>query len=60
MSIEQKRKQHEINRVRLAREELELKIEDRLIEIARLKEHIEVQLSTELKLEQELKNLKGE
>lgn len=60
MSIEQKRKQLELNRVRVAREELELKIEERMEEIARLKGHIETQINKETELEQELKNLKGE
>lgn len=55
MSIEQKRKKLELSRVKLARQELELKIEERLDEVERLKQHIEIQLTKEKELEQEIK-----
>lgn len=58
--LEKKRKQLELNRVRIAREELEFKIEERLDEVQRLKAHIEIQINKENELEQELINLKGE
>ena len=54
-NLELKRKQLELNRVRVAREELELKIEERMEEIERLKGHIEIQLQKESDLEKELK-----
>lgn len=49
--LELKKKQLELARVQIARQELEFKIEERLDEIERLKTHIEIQN----KREQELK-----
>lgn len=54
MSLEKKKKELELMRVSLARQELELKIEERLDEIKRLKEHIEIQLKKESELKEEL------
>lgn len=54
MSLDKKRKQLELSRVTLAREELELKIEERLEEIERLKSHIEIQKEKELSLIKEI------
>lgn len=59
MSLERKRKEVELMRVECARKELELKIEERLDEIERIKSHIEVQKNTEQKLKQEIQTLKG-
>lgn len=53
--LEKRKKEVELARVRTARMELELKIEERLDEITRLKEHIEIQTKKEKELEQELK-----
>ncbi len=43
MSLDIKRKKLELSKVRIAREELEFRIEERLDEISRIKEHIEIQ-----------------
>lgn len=52
--MELKRKRLELSRVRLARQELEFKIEERLDEVNRLKEHIKIQIDKEQELEKEL------
>lgn len=57
MSLEKKKKEMELRRVEVARMELELKIEERLEEINRLKEHINVQLEKEKQLKEELNNI---
>lgn len=57
MSLELKKKEMELRRVENARMELELKIDERLEEIERLREHIKIQLEKE---EQIKKDLKGE
>lgn len=57
MSLERKKKEMELRRVETARMELELKIDERLEEIERLREHIKIQLEKE---EQIKKDLKGE
>jgi hypothetical protein len=54
MSLEKKKKELELMRVTLARQEMELRIEERLDEIKRLKENIEIQLKTEEKIKQDL------
>lgn len=54
MDLERKKKQLELARVQLARQEMELKIFEREAEIARLKEHIKVQEEAERKLKLEL------
>lgn len=58
MSLEIKKKQMELKRVTLAKEELELKIEEKLAEISRLKEAIKTQENTEIKLEKEISEMK--
>lgn len=55
MSLEKKKKEMELRRVEVARMELELKIEERLEEINRLKEHINVQLEKEKQLNEEIR-----
>lgn len=55
MSLEKKRKELELARVRMARQELEFRIEERMEELARIRENIEVQLKRELELTNELK-----
>lgn len=53
-NLDLKRKQLELARVRTARQELELKIDERLDEIERLKEHIKIQIEKETSLQKEL------
>jgi hypothetical protein len=53
-SLEIKKKRLELSKVRVAKEELEFKIEERLEDISRLKEHIAVQEKRERELEGEL------
>lgn len=53
--MELKRKKLELSRVRLARQELEFKIEERLDEVSRLKEHIVIQLEKEQELEKQIR-----
>jgi hypothetical protein len=62
MSIELKRKQLELSRVELARQEQEFKIEERMDEINRLKSMIEIQKNKEQELRAEVSALinKGE
>jgi len=57
MSLERKKKEMELRRVETARMELELKIDERLEEIERLKEHIKIQKQKEDDLTEELSNL---
>lgn len=56
--LEIKRKELELMRVNTAKFELELKIEEMLKDIERLKSAILIQNETELKLKQELETLK--
>lgn len=51
MSLELKKKQLELSRVRLARQEMELKIEERMEEIKRLEDFIRIQLEKEAEIE---------
>jgi hypothetical protein len=53
--LELKKLKVELMRVTAARAELELRIEERLDEIERLKEHIKIQLDKETELEQKIK-----
>ncbi len=53
--LEKRKKQLELSRVRLAREELALKIMEREDEIKRLQDAIDKQISREQELEQELR-----
>lgn len=57
MSLDKKKKQVELSRVRLAREEMEMKIAEREEEIQRLKSHIEIQRAREQELDKELKGM---
>lgn len=59
MSLELKRKEVELLRVIAAKEELKLKIEEKLEEIKRIQDHVKIQESTENKLKIEINNLKG-
>lgn len=54
MTLETRKKQAELARVKASRLDLEVKIEERLEEIERLKEHIKIQLAREIELEKEL------
>jgi hypothetical protein len=58
MSLEVSRKQLELSRVRLAKQELEFKLEQNMEEINRLREHIKIQESKEKDLLEEINNLK--
>jgi len=58
MSLNIKRKVLELSRVEVARKELEFKIEERLDEIERIKEHIVIQLAKENDLKKEIEQLK--
>ena len=60
MSLELKRKQHELAAVMLAKQGMELKIEERKEEIKRLQEHILVQDSAVEKLMIEIERIKGD
>lgn len=57
MSIDKKRKEIELERVNLAKKELEFRIDERLHEIEKLKEHIKVQDQRIEELKKELKTL---
>lgn len=57
MKLDLKKKQLEHARVKLAREELELKIAEREDEIERLKEHIKIQIQKEKELLLEIEAL---
>ena len=52
--LDLKKKKLELMRVQVAKHELEFRIEERLEEIARLKDHIKVQEEAEKKLELEI------
>jgi hypothetical protein len=54
MSLDIKRKKLELSRVQTAKQELEFKIDEKLEEIERLKEHIKTQEQKENQLIQEL------
>lgn len=53
--LDKRKKEVELMRVKVAREELVLKIEEKLDEIERLKAHIKVQDEAQEKLEKMLK-----
>ena len=57
MSLEYKKKRLELSRVSLAREEMELKIQERQVEIEKLQEYIKIQVAKELELSEDLKKL---
>lgn len=58
MSLEKKKVEVELMRVKTARMDLELRIEERKDEIQRLEEHVAVQEAKEKELEVKLKDLK--
>lgn len=58
-NLEVKRKSLELMRVETARHELEFKIEERLDEIQRLKEHVIIQIEKEKSLKEEIIKLKA-
>lgn len=55
MSLDLKKKKLELMRVQLAKHELELRIEERLEEINRLKDHVKIQEEAEIRISNELK-----
>lgn len=57
MSLEKKKKEMELRRVETARMELELKIEERMDEIKRLQEHVQIQLEKEQQLKIEIQKI---
>ena len=58
MSLEIKKKEMELKRVIMAKEEHELRIEEKLEEIERIKAQIKIQDEFALKIKQELEVLK--
>jgi len=58
-NLEFKRMEVELIRVQAARAELEFKIVEREHDIARIKEHIQIQLDKEEELKAKLKEAKG-
>lgn len=54
MSLDLKKKRLELARVQLAKQELEMRIEERLEEITRMKDHIKIQEEAEKKINNEL------
>lgn len=60
MSLELKKKEVELMRVRTAKGEMELRIAERMDEIKRLEDSIIVQNQAEQKILEELKKIKGE
>jgi hypothetical protein len=59
MSLELKKSEVELIKVQAAKADLELKIMERLEEIDRMRNHIEMFLKKELELTSQIKNLKG-
>lgn len=59
MSLELKRKELEVVKVAAARAELEFKILEKLDEIERIKQNIEIQFKREAELKDELKKAKA-
>ena len=55
MSLEKMKKELELDRVKLAKKDMEVKIAERMEEIGRLQEHIKVQEETIARLEKDLK-----
>jgi hypothetical protein len=58
MSLELKRKEIELIRVNVARQELELKVEEKMEDIQKLKEMIKAQIDAEDKIKVEIEKLK--
>lgn len=57
MSLERKKKELELQRVKLAKMDMEFKIEERLEEIKKLKDHVSIQEDAINRIEEELKGL---
>jgi hypothetical protein len=58
--LEIKRKELELMRVETARKELEFKVEERIDEINRVKEQINIQLAKEEEIRREIKKMRNE
>lgn len=58
MSLELKKVKVELLRVSAAKAELELRIEERLDEVERIKEHIKTQEAKEIELKQKIESMK--
>lgn len=58
MSIEKMKKELELKKVEIAKEELELRIEERMEDVRRMQEHIKVQEQKAQELRDELKTIK--
>lgn len=58
MGLDLKKKEMELKRVIMAKEELELRIEESLDQIERIKEHIKIQDEAIIRLKKELETLK--
>jgi hypothetical protein len=57
MSLELKKVKVELIRVSAAKAELELRIEERLDEIEKIKKHVQIQLDKEMELIQKIKEM---
>lgn len=57
MSLERKKKELELQRVKLAKMDMEFKIEERLEEIKKLKDHVTLQDEAITRIEEEIRNL---
>lgn len=57
MSIEKKKKQLELARVSLAKQDMELKIEEKMEEVKRLQDAIKIQEQKEAELQLEINKL---
>ena len=53
--IERRKKEVELARVKTARMELELMIEEKTLEIEKLKQHVNIQIQKEREIEKQLK-----
>lgn len=58
MGLEKRKKELELARVSLAKDELLFKIEEKKDEIRRLEEHVKIQEQKELELKTNIKNIK--
>lgn len=59
MSLEIKKKEMELNRVIMAKEEMQLRIEERLDEIERINAQIKIQDEAAIRITKELETLKN-
>jgi len=60
MSLEKMKKELELQKVKIAKQEMELKIEERMEDVRRLKSHIKIQDEKIQELHEELKALRGD